>query len=81
MFALLFGVPLPVDKDQTIRVSVVTRPLTGERSGMATRATFQRVVRNTRNEVSKIEGIDDPLIYQAFFNKLLKAVFLEAQQI
>ncbi|MCS6877086.1 MAG: hypothetical protein RMJ04_13380 [Geminicoccaceae bacterium] len=80
-FAILFGVPLPIDKDQTIRCSVVTQKLTGDRSGTAVRVTFQRVVRNTQGQISKIEGLYDPMLYQEFFDRLGKALFLEAEAI
>lgn len=81
MIAILFGVAMPVDKDQKIRVSLVTRPLTGDTKAIATRVTFQRIVRNTHNQVSKIEGMNDPALYTDFFEKLSKAVFLEANPI
>lgn len=79
--AILFGVVTPIDKDQKIRVSLVTRPLSGDTTGIATRVTFQRIVRDTRNNVSKIEGLTDEKLYQEFFEKLSKAVFLEANPI
>lgn len=80
---LALGAPvwIPTDKDQTIRVSIVTRPFDAERKSTAARVTFQRVVRNSENRISKIEGIEDAKIYQEFFERLSKAVFLEAQQI
>lgn len=79
--AILFGVVMPVDKDQTIRCSVVTQRLTGERSGTAVRVTFQRIVRDTRGRVSKIEGLYEPSLYREFFDRLSKALFLEAETI
>lgn len=79
--AILFGVAVPVDRDQTIRCSVVTQKLSGERSGTAVRVTFQRIVRNTQGQVSKIEGLYDPSLYAEFFDRLSKALFLEAEAI
>jgi hypothetical protein len=78
MMALLFRVDMSVDKNQKIRVSLITRP-TGHKTNL--RVTFQRIVWNTRGQVSKTESIEDPTIYQQFFEKLSKAVFLEANQI
>lgn len=48
-------------------------------SGESTvRVTFQRVIYNTAGQITLAEQIVDPVIYQEFFEKLSKAVFLEA---
>ena len=68
------------DRNQKIRVSVTVKP-TLDNSATIARATFQRVVWNTKNQVSKAETINDAVIYQTFFDKLSQSVFLEANQI
>lgn len=68
------------DKVQEIRGSVVTIP-SADTSKMLVRVTFQRVVTNVAGQVSRLETIDDPKIYQGFFDKLSKSVFLEAEAI
>ena len=68
------------DKSQEIRGSVVTIP-SSDPSKMLVRATFQRVVTNVAGQVSRLETIDDPKIYDGFFEKLSKSVFLEAESI
>lgn len=44
------------------------------------RATFQRIVRKTDNS-TYAETMKDPELYQEFFDKLSKSVFIEAQKI
>jgi len=73
--AILLQADVPIDKNQTFRVSIVSRPSAGE---TAVRVTFQRVVWNDRNEISKLEPIEEPAVYQEFFDRLAKSVFLEA---
>jgi hypothetical protein len=78
MVAVLFGVSMPIDKNQKIRASLVTRP-TDKKTNL--RVTFQRIIWNTQGQVSRTESVEDPKIYQEFFEKLSKAVFLEAHEI
>lgn len=69
-----------IDKTQEIRASVVTSP-SSDPTKMLVRVTFQRVVTNARGQVARLESIKDPPLYQGFFEKLSKSVFLEAQAI
>ena len=69
-----------IDAVQTILVSCVTkRNLEGNK--VAVRVTFQRVVFNRMNQVSRLETIKDPKVYEGFFDKLSKSIFLEADKI
>lgn len=84
--AVLTGVVTPVDKAQLIRASVVTHPIridTADKSKnqTAVRVTFQRIVINTQNQISRQECIVEEQIYQEFFDKLSKSLFLEAHDI
>jgi len=79
--AVLTGAVLSVDKNQVMRASVVTKPLGESKQRIGVRVTFQRVVYNDQGLISKRQPIDDSQVYQEFFEKLSKAVFLEAQQI
>lgn len=83
--ALLGGGVAPISKDQTIRVALVVRPVQATKDTTPTdshyvRITFQRVVRRTDNSVFA-ETLNDTQLYQDFFEKLSKSVFLEAQSI
>jgi hypothetical protein len=75
----LLGTPLPFDTRQKIRVSLVTLPTADQ--GTAVRVTFQRIVWNTDNEVSRLEALDEPKLYQEFFAKLSQSVFLAAYEL
>ncbi len=86
------GAPPPVDDKQTIRISVVVRPLKLNQvvdskeldprpQPLIVRVTFQRIVWNTEREVSRRESIENPKIYRSFFSKLSKSIFLEAHKI
>ena len=50
-------------------------------SGFVVRVTFQRLVWNQNNVMTKVEGINDPAIYTEFYDKLSKSVFLQAQNV
>lgn len=81
IIGILFGAYVPVDDEQQIRASLVTRPHGDGTEWTVVRVTFQRVVWNTDGQVSKSEGLIDPVIYQEFFSKLSKSIFLEAHEI
>ena len=83
--ALLGGGSMAISKDQTIRVSLVVRPV-NDSNGKAisdsyfVRVTFQRLVRRTDNSVMA-ETLRDSELYQDFYERVSKSVFLEAQKI
>lgn len=79
IFGALTGARMPVDHEQRIRASIVTRAVTP--TAITVRITFQRVVWNDMGQISRTESLDDPELYQEFFYKLSKAVFLEAHGI
>ena len=90
MVALLVGgnAANSMDKSQKIRLCIVVKPVTSdsseakkENSGWVVRATFQRMVWNSYGQLNRLEGLKDPELYQQFFEKLSKSVFLEAQKI
>ena len=81
VMGLIFGAPMTVDKVQRILASLVTRPSGQGGERMTVRITFQRTVWNTEGKVSRVEPIDEPGIYQEFFTRLSKSVFLEAHKI
>ena len=70
------------DEKQRIRASLVTRPVAGKSSdSYYVRITFQRIVWDSEKEISRIERVNSPELYQGFFDKLSKSVFLEAHKI
>ncbi len=81
LIAALTGASVPIDKIQKIRASLVTRPFGESGDKTAVRVTFQRVVWNTAGQVSKSEALTEPELYQEFFSKLSKSIFLEAHEI
>ena len=76
--ALLMGY-VPTDKEQKFRASVTTRPAGENHIGV--RVTFQRIVWNSTDDITRREPLKQPEIYQEFFDRLSKSVFLDAQQI
>lgn len=77
--AILFGVVPPTDKEQKIRASLISKPIDDQ--SIAVRITFQRIVWNNQGQVSRTESVEDASIYQEFFDKFSKAVFLSANEI
>lgn len=81
---------LPVDLHQQINASLVTRPLDDVGTRHEVRVLFYRLVWRSDGQSGnqsiapgeqRMEMIRDPGIYQQFFARLSKAVFLEAQKI
>ncbi|MGE5238216.1 MAG: hypothetical protein ACM3ON_05380, partial [Chloroflexota bacterium] len=81
---------IPIDLHQKIAATIVTRPLNPERSRHEVRIMFYRVVWKGEGYVERnslppgeqrSEMIRDPVLYQQFFARLSKAVFLEAHKI
>jgi hypothetical protein len=70
----------PTDKEQKMRAGVVVKPL-GDGHSTIVRVTFQRVVYTTTGTVSTQEMLGSDEIYTEFFDKLSKAVFLEAHDL
>lgn len=82
VLALLTGVSMPTDRDQTIRASVVVYPASGKsRNDHFVRLSLQRIVRTSSPGVTRSEWLKDPALYQGFFEKLSQSVFLEAHKI
>lgn len=68
------------DKNQMVKASVITKPSLNENKTVV-RVTFQRVVWNMNNQISKVETIHETEIYQKFYDDLSKSIFLEAHKI
>jgi hypothetical protein len=85
MAALLFlsafsGVKAQYDNEQTISVSFVTFP-SKAKSGYMARISFQRVIRSQEGRINRVETLSEPKLYEEFFDKLSKSVFIEGQSI
>jgi hypothetical protein len=83
---IMLGFPGPIDKEQLVRASLVTNPIHVEdadktMSRTAVRITFQRTVFSIYGTVRLRESVNDPKLYQEFFEKLSKSLFLEAHGI
>jgi hypothetical protein len=81
IFMALLGAPMPIDKNQKIRASLVSRPAGEGKESTLVRVTFQRIVWNTEGRVTKAEPLDELEFYQEFFSQLSKAVFLDAHEL
>jgi hypothetical protein len=78
LIAALTGVEVPIERDQIVRASVVTRPVPDRLGSVSVRMTLQRVVRDEYERELKLEPLQDPEMHQLFFEKLSNSIFLEA---
>ena len=90
LFMVLSFGKQPVDLHQKIAAGLITRPLNQEATRQEVHIMFYRVVWKGDGQTDRqyippgqqyMEMIRDPEIYQQFFAKLSKAVFLEAHTI
>ena len=82
LLGLTTGVFIPIDERQKIRVGLVTRPASdNDPKAHFVRVTFQRIIWNDQKLVARVEAVEKPEIYQEFFAKLSKSIYLEAQKI
>lgn len=93
MFSALFGDnfdqsddedDIPYDVTQKIHASIVTRPAVDSigrprQDAQVLRITIQRLVWDSEGKISHAESIEDPKVYQKFFDLLSKSIFLELQ--
>ena len=81
ILSILVGSPTSVPYDQTQKVlaSLVTTPVDNQK--IAVRITFHHMVWDSDGNITKNEQIHEPQIYQEFFSKLSKSVFLVAHEI
>jgi len=84
--AVLFGANAAnsMDRSQKIRLCIVVKPVQAKAGALTqyvVRATFQRMVWNSYGQLNRLEGLREPELYQQFFEKLSKSVFLEAHKI
>lgn len=81
---------LPVDLHQQINASLIAQPIQSDDKRQQVRVVFYRLVwqgsgmsgdQRVPPGRQKMEMLRDPFIYQQFYARLSKAVFLEAQKI
>jgi hypothetical protein len=78
---LLTGAMSPYDSKQKITLCLVVRQSLEDPNSSVARITMQRIIWNSQGTIARVESIKAPELYQAFFDKLSKATFLEANQI
>lgn len=69
------------DHTQMIKATLVTTPKSNMKKQTVVRLTMMRIIKNQKGNVIKIESIKDQPVYDQFFDKLSKSVFLEEQKI
>lgn len=80
ILAALAGTQAVLEKDQTIRATLVVRPSKISGKSNYCRVTFQRVVSLTNGQ-NRYETLRTPELYTEFFSNLSKSVFLTAQKL
>lgn len=68
-----------IDDVQDIRLTLITRPQRENGDDVSVRITIQRVIWDKGGRLSKQQTVTDNKVYESFFAKLSKAVFLEQE--
>ena len=68
------------DKEQSINVTLIASPIKNSHMSEL-RVLFDRRLTNNHGQLWRTELIEDPEIYQEFFNKLSEGLFLEAHKV
>ena len=68
-----------IDDVQDIRLTLITRPQREIDGEVSVRLTIQRVIWDKRGRLTAQQTITDSRVYEDFFAKLSKAVFLEQE--
>jgi len=66
---------------QLMRICLVTTPSMGEPPSTSVRVTFQRIVYSNQGLGIKFETLGTPEIYEEFFARLSKSLFLEGKEL
>ncbi len=78
---IINGQQIAIDDNQIISASFITYPSKNSASQYYARIVFQQLIKNTNNMTTVAKLITTDELYQQFFTKLSKAVFLEANEI
>lgn len=70
-----------IDDHQRVRLSLVSWPVRGHPDRYRVRVTFQRTVWKSDGEIGHREVLNDPELYQTFFARLGKSLFLEGHKL
>lgn len=81
LLAALGGGSTPIDDDQKVRVCIVVNESLENKGSSIVRITISRFIWNTHGQITRAETLQEPELYQAFFEKLSKSTFLEAHNI
>jgi hypothetical protein len=79
-FLLILWYP-DVDTEQKIYASLVAQPYKENRDKVSVRVTFARKIWDSGGDVSSRQRIESNELYQQFYEKLSKSVFLEAEKL
>ena len=79
MAAMILGMYIPVEKEEIFTACVMTCPRAGKR--VTVRVAFRCETRDIANNTIDVEILGEADLYQEFFSRLSKALFLQEQGI